>query len=466
MAFSSSHPALQKQLTIFRTGTTRGFKLLALTVNDPNAGGITPTDCTIAMAPDSSFWKSNGAIWSLVSSTSGGDIYPDDVFVTFGDGSAADGGNVVVGLDDNGGKRTFIIHGDAYSGAALVGTTAPISITTGSATVTGAGTGPLSGDIDIISGLTNSTNAGGTGGDTGSVTVMSGNALSTLGTSGVSGDATFGSGNSVDDQSGAVSLTSGNAATGSGTVTVASGNTGAGASGLAMISTGAASGTGSSGPAGVFTGNATGTGGSGDIGLRTGAAAAGDSGNIDIITGDAGGTAGDIVVAPGDGATQGGSVEVRIGTAAATSGSLAIDAAITTPAANLTSTSITVAPGDVAATGVPLQTKQIAITAAGAQTIPVHASIYGAGDATLLDLVFIKTGAGGLAGDTVTIATSLGTWCVIDLTAVAAGTVIRLGAAAAPVTAANRLAARGTNITVTTAEASSADGLLTLMLAN
>ena len=125
MAFADADTAFQKQITIFRTATTRGFKLLSLTVTDPNAAGVPVTNCTIAMGTDSSLWKSDAGAtaWVLVTSGSGGDIVPDDVSITFGDDPLASGNMPV--LMDSAGTRTFKIVGTALSAATAVVTDTP-----------------------------------------------------------------------------------------------------------------------------------------------------------------------------------------------------------------------------------------------------------------------------------------------------------------------------------------------------
>jgi len=242
MPFSSSHPALQRQLTIFRSGTTRGFKLLALTVADPNAGAITPTDCTIAMGTDSSLWKSNGTTWTLVGNASGGDIIPDNVNMQFGD-SADAWANYKIVLATSGPSRTLRIQPvTSFTDAGTGGATPGVVIASDLTTVT-SGTGPQTGAVSATSGNTRATVAGATTGDTGAATYGSGFTLASVAgatagdtgaasfksgdstavggaTSGDTGSTVYGSGDSTSGSSGSASLTSGDGGVASGNVNV------------------------------------------------------------------------------------------------------------------------------------------------------------------------------------------------------------------------------------------------------
>ena len=87
-----------------------------------------------------------------------------------------------------------------------------INITSGSVTITGAVVGATSGAMAFGSGATDCTNAGGTGGPSGGVTISTGACTSTLGVSGSSSDIDIQTGNSDDANSGNLNLRTGTAA--------------------------------------------------------------------------------------------------------------------------------------------------------------------------------------------------------------------------------------------------------------
>jgi len=246
--------------------------------------------------------------------------------------SALQFGGSTLATDDNvqivnsGGQ--FRIHGLVATGAALTASV-PFQIVTGDRIVNAAAAGANSGNIDIATGLTNSTNAGGTGGASGSVTLGSGNANSTLGTSGGTGTVAVFSGDSVDAGSGSVFFRSGAAGTLSGSVLISTGTPGTGNSGDITLTvaniTGAAA---ASGGITGTTGNATASGGVGSSGTTGGifwatgtstfdsagaSGTAGNTGSVEIVTGnsegvdatDAAGTTGDILLTTGDSITTG-----------------------------------------------------------------------------------------------------------------------------------------------------------------
>ena len=122
------------------------------------------------------------------------------------------------GDDDNTtGTATADINsstGSVSSAIAGSGDSGDVNWSTGNVDMTGPFFGGDSGELSYKSGDTNSTDAGGTGGATGSVTVGSGSAKSTLGTSGISGSVTVSSGSSADGNSGTVFVKGGDAASG------------------------------------------------------------------------------------------------------------------------------------------------------------------------------------------------------------------------------------------------------------
>lgn len=112
----------------------------------------------------------------------------------------------------------------AVNGAYLTGT---LEVRSGGLTQTsGASTG-ASGATIFGSGDTDSTAIGATGASTGAVTLKSGNATSTAGTSGATSAVTVTSGSSDDSSTGAVQIISGNAGTDSGGILIQTGTAGA-----------------------------------------------------------------------------------------------------------------------------------------------------------------------------------------------------------------------------------------------
>lgn len=180
-----------------------------------------------------------------------------------------------------------------------------IIATTGKVEVTGTATGFDSGLIQISSGITDSTHAIGTGGDSGNVSIFSGTCAATLGNSGKSGTASLSSGASVTAGTGNVFVQSGPASTTSGTLSLVTGTATSGSSGNLSIATGVCTaGTGiislSSGDAitgqsgGTFLTTGVGSVASGAISMITGDASAGDSGSLILESGTATGTRGSL----------------------------------------------------------------------------------------------------------------------------------------------------------------------------
>jgi hypothetical protein len=235
-------PTFPTPITILRASKTTGFRLVALTVADPNVGAVPPVALTIAMATDSTFWKSDGVTWTLVSAgASGATLYPDDVFVTWGDGTPAEGGNFTQGVDATG-KRYMKLLGDNFSGAADDGETVSLVVSTGEAVTTADVIGKVAhatGNLLFQTADTNALAGVTAGGDTGNLLILTGDAKSEGG--GVSGDTgslLVRSGESADAVSGDVIFKSGAAGTTSGTVEIGSGDA-TGTSGDVDISAGA-----------------------------------------------------------------------------------------------------------------------------------------------------------------------------------------------------------------------------------
>lgn len=139
----------------------------------------------------------------------------DDIGILFGDDS--DG---AVGYAS--GVDIFACGGVPVVGAG--GGATPASCVavfqSGPRTVSDATLGPNTGEVHLRTGITNCTDGGGTGGDSGDLYVESGYADSDAGTSGSSGDVYFRSGYSDDVDSGDVIVSSGNAGVDSGDLTL------------------------------------------------------------------------------------------------------------------------------------------------------------------------------------------------------------------------------------------------------
>lgn len=162
---------------------------------------------SLALRSNGSLYATAGAgVWVLIGGAGAGWNLPDDVAGTWGTTSPKQVSSIYVS-----GSNRFDIVGAGQTGATAV-TNPDFRIATGANTITGAVAGSPSGFIQIFSGATDCTNAGGTGGATGAVSFSSGNATSTLGVSGSTGNVSLVSGNSDDANSGSIVLTTGTAA--------------------------------------------------------------------------------------------------------------------------------------------------------------------------------------------------------------------------------------------------------------
>ena len=98
--------------------------------------------------------------------------------------------------------------------------TSNVTLSTGTRIIDDAAGSPASGDLIIQTGNTDCTDGAGTAGDTGALTIQTGDADSVAGASGNSGILTIETGFSDDANSGALNLVTGNADTNSGNVTI------------------------------------------------------------------------------------------------------------------------------------------------------------------------------------------------------------------------------------------------------
>lgn len=161
---------------------------------------------SLAMRSNGSLYiTAGGGVWVLIGGASVGWNLPDDVIGSWGTTSPLQVQSVYVSASNR-----WDLRGIAIS-QATAQASPTFRVGTGATTITGAVAGAASGDVAVQTGDTDSTNAGGTGGNSGAITLNTGAALSTLGTSGNSGAVSLVSGNSADGNSGAIVLTTGTA---------------------------------------------------------------------------------------------------------------------------------------------------------------------------------------------------------------------------------------------------------------
>jgi len=161
-------------------------------------------------------------------------VIADDVVVAFG------GGKDVTATYISAGNEYQIGGSAVVAGGAEAGTASVVLKSRNRTVNDGAAGSPASGSLSVVTGNTDSTNAGGTGGDSGALTLATGNAASTAGTSGNSGDASLLTGISADADSGMITVASGDGDN-SGDINITTGN-GVTDSGSVSITTGAAGG--------------------------------------------------------------------------------------------------------------------------------------------------------------------------------------------------------------------------------
>lgn len=174
-----------------------------------------------------------------------------------------------------------------------------VRLESGATTVTiggGGGTGGNSGSMTVTTGNTDVGAGANTGGNSGNLILQSGDAASTAGTSGNSGTASVNSGASADGNTGNVYLNSGSAA-------------GAGAgivSGNVNVYSGTVGGTGTTGSVTIESGAPIGAGTSGNVALVVGNAPAGVRGNATLSRQGLSGNLGAMVYSPATDSTVAG----------------------------------------------------------------------------------------------------------------------------------------------------------------
>lgn len=116
---------------------------------------------------------------------------------------------------------------DAVSGAAALAASSGFRFESGARTTTDAAAGTGSGSFFVVTGATDITDGGGSGGASGEISMSTGPADSTAGTSGASGGISFTTGTSADGATGNILLVTGAAAAGnSGNISLTTGTAG------------------------------------------------------------------------------------------------------------------------------------------------------------------------------------------------------------------------------------------------
>lgn len=170
-------------------------------VDTANAGSLrSQTDGTLWINTDSA------TTWVSLGGGSTGWNLPDNVSGIWGTAAPGQVSSTYVSASNR-----WDLSGDSISQATAASGT-DLRVETGTNTITGAVVGNASGTITLRTGATDSTNAGGTAGASGPISIRSGNSTSTLGTSGSTGEVALVSGDSADANSGNVSITTGTAA--------------------------------------------------------------------------------------------------------------------------------------------------------------------------------------------------------------------------------------------------------------
>lgn len=180
------------------TGATIEYVTAAPTANR-NGGSL-------ALRSNGTLYTTAGAgVWFSIGGAGAGWNLPDDVAGIWGTAAPGQVSSVYVSASNR-----FDLSGDSISQATAASGT-DMRIETGTNTITGAAAGNASGLIEIRTGATDSTNAGGTAGNSGALTLSTGASTSTLGTSGSSGALGLLTGNSDDGNSGSITLQTGTA---------------------------------------------------------------------------------------------------------------------------------------------------------------------------------------------------------------------------------------------------------------
>ncbi len=146
-----------------------------------------------------------GGVWFPIGGGGSGWQLPDDIQGIWGTAAPGQVTSVYVSASNR-----WDLSGDSIS-QATAASGADMRIETGQNVITGAAAGNASGSLTVRTGATDSTNAGGTGGNSGALNFQTGNSTSTLGTSGATGAITIQTGNSDDGNSGTIALTTGTA---------------------------------------------------------------------------------------------------------------------------------------------------------------------------------------------------------------------------------------------------------------
>lgn len=173
----------------------------------PN-GAVTANAGSLRSQTDGTLWinTDSATTWVSLGGGSTGWNLPDNVSGIWGTAAPGQVSSTYVSASNR-----WDLSGDSISQATAASGT-DLRVETGTNTITGAVVGNASGTITLRTGATDSTNAGGTAGASGPISIRTGNSTSTLGTSGSTGEVALVSGDSADANSGNVSITTGTAA--------------------------------------------------------------------------------------------------------------------------------------------------------------------------------------------------------------------------------------------------------------
>lgn len=162
---------------------------------------------SMALRTNGTVYVTTGAgVWFPVGGGSGWNL-PDDVSGIWGTNAPGQVSSTYVSASNR-----FDLSGDSYTSATAPGQGSAIRVETGTNNVTGAIVGTGSANIEIRTGATSVTDAGGTAGPSGSILITTGASTSAAGISGNSSPISLITGNSEDGNSGGILLQTGTAA--------------------------------------------------------------------------------------------------------------------------------------------------------------------------------------------------------------------------------------------------------------
>lgn len=212
MAVFTNNVMAKENTDLLGIGVTLNADGSVATITGPTIERVTAAPAAVRNAGSlalrsngTAYITSGGGTWFALGGAGAGWNLPDDVAGIWGTNAPGQVSSTFVSASNR-----FDLSGDAIN-QATAASGAAIRIETGTNTITGAVVGNASSNIEIRTGATDCTNAGGTGGASGSITISTGNATSTAGTSGASLGISLVTGNSEDANSGPITLTTGTA---------------------------------------------------------------------------------------------------------------------------------------------------------------------------------------------------------------------------------------------------------------